>query len=872
MSPGAHVTGGLVLQPSLIIGSNALALILVVLALWFVRRELLDRRRAEAQLNRFFTLSLDFLCISSADGYFKRVSPAVTDMLGWSVEEFLARPFLAFVHPDDHRATLLEVEKQIVRGEKVLRFENRYLHKDGSWRVLSWRSMPQPDGLMYATARDVTEAKQIEAALQQAKEQLEQRVAERTAELAKRERRFRALIENGSDSIALIGPDNDIRYLSPAVTAVEGYQPEELLGRSGLEHTHPDDLPQVGQVVQELMANPGKPTPVLWRRRHKLGHWIWLEGTATNLLQDEAVQAIVTNYRDVTQRKEYEDKVQKQLGSLALLSRITRAISERQDIRSIFQVVVGTLEAQMPLDFACICLHDSQAHQLTITSVGVLSRQLALDLALMEGARVSVDSNGLSRCVRGNLVYEPEIGAHPTEFSQRMAGGGVNSLVAAPLLSESKVFGVLITARVKAHGFSSDECEFLRQLSEHVALAVHQADLYTSLQAAYEDLRRTQQAVMQQERLRVLGQMASGIAHDINNAISPVSLYAEILLERESELNERSRGHLRIIQTAIADVAETVARMREFYRQRESPAALGHVTVNTLVQEVVELTRARWSDMPQQRGIMIECRTELAADVPPIPGVESELREALTNLIFNAVDAMPQGGILTLRTSVITPQPNAARQVHIEVTDTGIGMDEQTRRQCLELFFTTKGERGTGLGLAMVYGTMQRHNAELEIDSAPGQGTRIRLSFAAPDISQPAQPVPVDYVPAGLRILIVDDDPVLLKSLQDILESEGCIVTTANGGQEGIDIFVGRSREAFDLVITDLGMPFVDGRKLAAMIKQHAAAMPVLMLTGWGQRLIDDGELPAHVDRVLGKPPRLRDLRAAVSELLARTR
>ena len=198
------------------------------------------RQRAETQLDRFFSLSLDFLCISSADGYFKRVSPAVTEMLGWSTEEFLSRPFLDFVHPDDHVATMREVDRQVVAGERVLRFENRYRHKDGSWRILSWRSMPQPDGLMYATARDVTEQRANDALLQSAKDELETRVAARTTELARaneslqrNERRFRALIEHGSDSFALVDGTGKIRYLSPAVRSVEGYEPDELIGPDG---------------------------------------------------------------------------------------------------------------------------------------------------------------------------------------------------------------------------------------------------------------------------------------------------------------------------------------------------------------------------------------------------------------------------------------------------------------------------------------------------------------------------------------------------------------------------------------------------------------------------------------------------------------
>lgn len=160
-------------------------------------------------------------------------------------------------------------------------------------------------------------------------------LAQAQATIAKSEHRFRALVERGSDSIALIAPDNRISYVSPAVANVEGYTPEELVGRNGMEHTHPDDLPYVARIVEQLIAQPGKPIPVLWRRRHKQGHWVWLEGFATNLLADPAVGAIVTNYRDVTERKLTEQKLRAQLEQLALLHRITRATGERQDLHSI---------------------------------------------------------------------------------------------------------------------------------------------------------------------------------------------------------------------------------------------------------------------------------------------------------------------------------------------------------------------------------------------------------------------------------------------------------------------------------------------------------------------------------------------------------
>ena len=586
-----------------------------------------------------------------------------------------------------------------------------------------------------------------------------------------------------------------------------------------------------------------------------------------------AISAIVM-FRYIRERKLSEGKVLAQVGRLALLHQITRAIGERQDLQSILQAPIRSLEDNLPIDFGCVGLYDQPNNTITVIRVGVKSSPLAMELAMPEQAVINIDENGLSRCVRGQLVYEPDIADVKFPFPQRLAEGGLRSLVIAPLLVESKVFGVFVAARRLPHSFSSGECEFLKQLSEHVALAMHQSQLYGALEQAYNDLQQTQQAVMQQERLRALGQMASGIAHDINNAISPVALYTEALLETEPNLSDRARDFLETIQRAIQDVAQTVVRMREFYRQREPQLSLTPVNLNSLVQHVVNLTKARWSDMPQQRGVVVELKTELAEGLPAIMGAENEIREALTNLVFNAVDAMPEGGVLTVRTIAEPPDAAGQRHASVEVSDTGIGMDDDTRRRCLEPFYTTKGERGTGLGLAMVYGVVQRHSAEIDFESAVGKGTTVRLTFPAPtEVLADSTPRPVAGAKlSGLRILIVDDDPLLLKSLKDTLEMDRHAITAASGGQAGIDTFrARRTVEPFDVVITDLGMPYIDGRKVASSIKEISPKVPIILLTGWGQRLIAERDIPQHVNIVLNKPPKLSDLREALVRCVLKT-
>jgi CheY-like chemotaxis protein len=304
--------------------------------------------------------------------------------------------------------------------------------------------------------------------------------------------------------------------------------------------------------------------------------------------------------------------------------------------------------------------------------------------------------------------------------------------------------------------------------------------------------------------------------------------------------------------------------VRQFYRPQDVQTEGAPLSINRLLEQVIQLTRARWLDMPQERGIVIQMQRDFSPTTPDILGVESEIRDAVTNLILHAVDAMPAGGTVTVRSRPV------AQLTAVEVIDNGIGMDEQARARCLEPFFTTKGERGTGLGLAMVYGTVQRHRGEIEIESRPGQGTTVRLLFQAV-ISSGMQTVIVreaERVPP-LRVLLVDDDPLVLEACKSVLEKDGHTVVTAEGGAAGIDAFrqACASAQRFDLVVTDLGMPHVDGRQVAAAVKAVEPSRPVIMLTGWGHRLRAEDEIPEFVDRVLGKPPKLQDLRSALIEL-----
>jgi len=383
-------------------------------------------------------------------------------------------------------------------------------------------------------------------------------------------------------------------------------------------------------------------------------------------------------------------------------------------------------------------------------------------------------------------------------------------------------------------------------------------------QQAYDELRRTQQVVVQQERLRALGQMASGIAHDINNALSPIVAYSELLLTKLPDLPEDARQYLQTINRSGDDIVHIVARMREFYRRRSDSEPLTEVNLNQIIEEVIDLTRPRWRDVSQRDGISIQIQRALEPNLPLLWSEPSDLREALINLVFNAVDALPQSGTITLTTHLVQSQA-AESQILVEVRDNGVGMDEKIRQRCLEPFFTTKAQHGgTGLGLAMVYGMMQRHGGTVDIDSSPGRGTSVRLTFPVrKGIPETAlTPTPPDKPSRPLNILCVDDEESIRQLLKDCLVHFNHRVTLATTGKEGLELFraARKKKQPYEVVITDLGMPDIDGHRVARHIKAESPGTPVIMITGLGTIMEENKETIPDVDAVMNKPPHMHQL------------
>jgi signal transduction histidine kinase len=376
------------------------------------------------------------------------------------------------------------------------------------------------------------------------------------------------------------------------------------------------------------------------------------------------------------------------------------------------------------------------------------------------------------------------------------------------------------------------------------------------LEKAMAELQQTQQQVIQQERMRALGTMASGIAHDLNNGLSLILGYGDILLSDKENVPPGSvvETYLQEMVLAGRDNAELVKRLREFYRPADTREPRQPVNLNELIEQTLSLTAPKWLSQADAKGATIAIKKDLG-DIPDIAGAPAELREVLTNLIFNAADAMPRGGRLCVRTR------RKHDTIRLQVSDTGSGMSDEVRRNCLEPFFTTKGERGSGLGLAMSYGIVRRHGGRIVIESTLNKGTTFNIYLPVPKEALDPFEAVTEKTTRPLRVLVVDDHPGIREIVSAYLAEDCHIVETAADAHEAIAKF---RAGPFDLVITDRAMPEVSGDQLAASIKELQPQRPVIMLTGFAD-VVDPNVAPCrNVDLVLSKPARLDDLRKAI--------
>jgi len=510
-------------------------------------------------------------------------------------------------------------------------------------------------------------------------------------------------------------------------------------------------------------------------------------------------------------------------------------------------------------DVATLCLLKGVLGRLGFANVEALShprgfveqfKRCRPDLVITDLVMPEIDGFEIIEFVRSQEPAEVSLPVlvltanHSAQSRRRALAAGATDILTKPFDPSELLMRIRNVLRTRfLHAALVDQNSVLEQMV---------ARRTSDLEKALSELKDSQRAMVQQERFRAFGEMAGGVVHDFNNALMTVIGYSELLIADPMAMADpdQVKDYLSAINTAGRDASHVVSRLRDFYRPREQGEQFEVLQINKILEEAAKLTRPKWKIQTQNLGRQVNMQFHLER-VGPVLGNASELREAIMNLVFNAVDAMPVGGSITLRSRQL------GQQVEFAVEDSGNGMTPEVRQRCLEPFFTTKGDHGTGLGLPMVFGVVKRHDGHIDIQSTPGRGTKVIVRLPVHDeVGVAPQQVVAIPVLRPLNVLVVDDEPSTLDIVSRYLVGDGHNVTSVSNGPEAVWQFQQRK---YDLLLTDQGMPGMSGIQLARYIRDLRQGQPIILLTGFS---FDTEHLPPEIDQVVRKPiapERLRD-------------
>ena len=880
-----------------------------------VIRDVTERKKAREELRESQEMMRGMLESAATGIYlvqdkkFEYVSPLFAEISGYTSDELLGNNPLDYVHPDDRetaRAKAIDNLKEL----SSLPHEFRFIRKDGrSVWVLEKVASIEYKGKRAAIGSfmDITELKQMEAKLRQRSKELEQRTnqllalqkittsIQRTLDLKEVlqhvadgvvfnlgfEHALILLLDEKKDVVrgTVFSTREDFRtvekveaLLSKRLTEMEVSQKKGYSravdaaaeGRAVITHdlyemADPILTQEESMAIQKaLKAKTFVNMPLFARGRH-VGSILAcsrhddIKAVALEplrILSDQAGVAIenANLYQGMSELAQ----------RLAVIHALSRILGSSLDIRGVYKAFIDEIKKVMDFDRVSIAMVEGDKLRYFIVNEDV-------NTELKDGDALPLKDSATW------LVLQTKQTIIELDFDKEMKfpidqiyyESGLRSAIRVPLFSKDEVFATFNLASRRPNAYGDREKEILEQIAGSLTAAIENSRLFNQVKGheaelgkAYADLKKAQGFMLQSEKLRALGEMAGGVAHDFNNILAVVLGRTQLALEDVQD--PKLKKDLQIIEQTALDAAKTVRRLQDFARVRvERNFEL--LDLKDVIESALQMVEARRSKSKERGGVNIEIESNLK-DVAPIEGDAAELREGLLNIIFNAMDAMPGGGKITVETK------HDKKWVTISISDTGAGMPEEVKSKLFEPFFTTKKHKGTGLGLSVTYGIVKRHRGEISFKSKVGAGTTfyIKLPAGSGEVKKSV----VEGAGGEIKnasILIVDDNPEVAGVLCLTLRRMGHKVTETSSGEAAINTFeIGK----FDMVITDLGMPDMSGHEVAKIVKEIKPGTPVLVISGWGGQL-NLADMP-EVDGVIAKPFSKDVLSKKIADLLSK--
>jgi PAS domain S-box-containing protein len=803
-----------------------------------ILKDITESARVEEELTRMrdhldniIESSLDCIVVADNSGNIVRVNQAFLSLFGYTNEELEGKHIMELAPAEEGvyksstgelitidetflNKAKLEIYDRLFENGKITNWEAYYLCKDGS-------VVPVEQNITYlydknggvtgslGVARDVTERKKAEEALKESEEYLDN------------------IIESSLDSIITTNKKGYVTRANKSFLKLLGYKEEEVFGKHMAEFS-PMETGSYESTVGESVTITKEQfdriasTMVLLAKEKKLSNFEFyllrkdgkLIPVEENIVyfydKDNLVSGAVGVIRDITERKQAEREI-------------------REGKEFLEKIIKGSKDGI------------------------IISDEGGMILSVNEAIEQMLD-----------LSKEEILGKHTSE------------LIVDEEEETKKVFEKI--EKMFESGFASYETRYKRRDGNYVEIECYSSlikdeneNIIAGLSIARDitERQQMQQQLFQSEKLRSLGELAGGVAHDFNNILAAILGRVQLLkmqFKTPPGVTEKRKSmidlvkSLEIIEKASFDGAETVRRIQEFSRKRPDDKDFVQLNINELLDNALDFTRVRWKNNAESKGIKFDIK-KTYAPVPSMLGSASELREVFTNLINNALDAMPDGGAMEVKTAL------EENTILIDITDTGVGISEELQTRIFDPFFTTKGVQSTGLGMSISYGIINRHKGTIAVKSAEGKGTTftITLPVAEKSLKKRAEIKSVSLKQREVKILVIEDEDDVRQLLSDILFSEGHEVEVASNGNEGIEVF---KKNTFDLVFSDLGMPDMSGWEVADAIKRINSLVPVVLVTGWNVEIKDSEKENASVDKVIQKPFEVKQVLRTVQEVL----
>ncbi|MBI2998493.1 MAG: PAS domain S-box protein [Deltaproteobacteria bacterium] len=664
-----------------------------------------------------------------------------------------------------------------------------------------------------------------------------------------------AIVQESVDAIFTLDPQDRIIFWNRGAELLLGYRAEEILGQPFFRLIPPERHDEIKK-IRALLEQQGFVRDYESERLAKDGTRIPFNITVTELRDEKGQRVNLTGIlRDIRESKKLAMEREARYKELKILHEISQIILNSPNLNTVLEGILDKALAVGSFDLGVIHLIDSGDDVLR-----PMAHRGYRDPENVKRHYKDTKDPATGRLVARVINYKEvriEENVPESDGLRTFKREGIHSAMVVPVRAQEDVFGVLQLGSRTPRKFPPTEVHLLEAIGSQLGIAVQKARLYEEARQAYEKLKSTHERLIQGERLRALGELASGVAHDFNNLLTTILGRTEMLLKKIKDPDVRNS--LEVIQKATLDGASTVHRVQEFARVKNEEPHTTCVDLVAVIADAIEFTRSRWEKEAQAAGVSITIRNE-CTELPSVLGSPSQLREIFTNLILNAVDAMPQGGTITFRSQTIEDG------VLLEISDTGIGIPPETQKCIFQPFFTTKDRKGTGLGLSIVEGIVQRHQGNIWVKSQEGEGTTftIELPLATPVADQKILAAPCVTSHSG-NILVIDDDGQVREILCDILELAGHKPQGAASGAQGLALL----REGgYDLVLTDLKMPEMDGWEVARAVKAHHPDIPVVLISAWGMELTGKQIRENGIAAVITKPFRSLEITDTVSHLL----